>query len=130
METFSSVHVFDVRLFRAIKGVFSLLTLACFFTEKSRCSGCRVNQCRQMWAIYTTSVTLTLLVNAGNVKGDDSVRKDDWFGGDLSCSSVIRNKTLDSLSDSRDFDCCDNLLIQFFCKIQNGYRDFSLILSF
>ena len=37
LETFSSVHVFDVRLFRAIKGVLSLLTLAYFFTEKSRC---------------------------------------------------------------------------------------------
>ena len=68
-----------VRLLGAIKGVFSLLTLACFFTEKSRCSGCRVNLCRLMWEIYATSVLLTFLVNAGNVKGDDSVRKDDWF---------------------------------------------------
>ena len=71
-----------------------------------------------------------ILVNAGNVKGDDSVRKDDWFGGDLSCSSVIRNKTFDFLSDSQDFVCCDNLLIQFFCKIQNGYRDFYLFFPF
>ena len=37
LETFPSVHVFNVCLFRAIKGVFSMLTLAYFFTEKSRC---------------------------------------------------------------------------------------------
>ena len=68
-ETLPSVHIFFVRLLWAIKGVFSLLTLACFFTEKARCSGCRVNLCRLMWDIYATSVILTFLVNAGNVKG-------------------------------------------------------------
>ena len=79
LETFSSVHVFDVRLFRAIKGVFSLLTLAYFFTEKSRCQDAEWFKSRLMLGDLLEIGYPNILVNAGIVKGDDSVRKDDWF---------------------------------------------------
>ena len=43
-----------------------------------------------------------ILVNAGIVKGDDSVRKDDWFEVTYVGTSVIRNiKTFEYLSVSR-----------------------------
>ena len=47
------------------------------------------------------SVALSILVNAGIVQGDDSVRKDDWFEVTYVGTSVIRNKTFEYLSVSR-----------------------------
>ena len=47
------------------------------------------------------SVALSILVNAGIVKGDDSVRKDDWFEVTYVGTSVIPNKTFDYLSVSQ-----------------------------
>ena len=47
------------------------------------------------------SVALSILVNAGIVKGDDSVRKDDWFEVTYVGTSVIQNKTFEYLSVSR-----------------------------
>ena len=53
------------------------------------------------WGIYLKSVALSILVNAGIVKGDDSVRKDDWFEVTYVGTSVIQNKTFDYLSVSQ-----------------------------
>ena len=61
-------------------------------------SDSRVDRC---WGIYFKSVTLSILVNAGIVKGDDSVRKDDWFEVTYVGTSVIPNKTFDYLSVSQ-----------------------------
>ena len=48
------------------------------------------------------SVARSILVNAGIVQGDDSVRKDDWFEVTYVGTSVIRNiKTFEYLSVSR-----------------------------
>ena len=47
------------------------------------------------------SVALSILVNAGIVQGDDSVRKDDWFEVTYVGTSVIPNKTFDYLSVSQ-----------------------------
>jgi len=47
------------------------------------------------------SVALSILMNAGIVQGDDSVRKDDWFEVTYVGTSVIRNKTFEYLSVSR-----------------------------
>ena len=47
------------------------------------------------------SVARSILVNAGIVQGDDSVRKDDWFEVTHVGTSVIQNKTFEYLSVSR-----------------------------
>ena len=58
-----------VRLLGAIKGVVSLLTLAC--SSQGR-PGARIQSefCRLMWEIYATSVLLVFLVNVRNIKGE------------------------------------------------------------